>query len=105
MDSFKKNILSIWKDKGQDWLAKLPTIIEQCSTKWNLHDLQPASNLSYNYVCFGYQNKKDVVLKLGVDTTELQKEVAALSFYNGNGCVRLLQSDFVLNALLLESIM
>ena len=104
MEIFRSNVISIWKDAGKSWLAKLPTIVQQCADQWALTNLHPAPNLSYNYVAFGFQNYKKIALKVGFDTNELQREALALTYYDGHGSVNLLQSNFKINALLLERI-
>ena len=65
MSCFEKNILGIYKDKGREWLTNLPITVENIANEYNLSDLKPLGNLSYNYVLSGFQNTKPIILKLG----------------------------------------
>lgn len=85
----RANVARIWGDAGLAWLKKLPELATLFAKKWGLTGLTPAKNLSHNYVLFGQQDSKPIVLKISFDTTELKKECAALNAYNGNGYVRL----------------
>ena len=73
-------------------------------SKWDLADLKACSNLSYAQVWTGTRVSDGalVALKLCKDSKTAQKEAAALQFYEGRGCVKLL--DFDQNALLLEQV-
>ncbi len=51
---------------------------------------------------FALEDGTEVVLKLGVPNPELNTELAALRFYDGQGCVRLLDADEAQGAMLLE---
>jgi streptomycin 6-kinase len=104
-DVFATNISTIYGQKGRAWLQSLPHIVTKLSQQWKLTDLIPAPNLSYNYVLFAQQNTTHVVLKIGYDNAEVQREMAALQQYAGNGCINLLDYDKKYNALLLERAM
>ena len=45
---------------------------------WGLTGVQPASNLSYNFVAFANHGDEQVILKMGVPNRELKSEMAAL---------------------------
>jgi streptomycin 6-kinase len=86
-------------------------MIEEMSAMWGLSDIQPVSNLSFNFVAFAKRRPStaplqgsalDVVLKLGVRNPELDSEMAALKFFNGEGACRMVEHDEERGALLLE---
>ncbi|HEY9152670.1 MAG TPA: aminoglycoside phosphotransferase family protein, partial [Anaerolineales bacterium] len=80
-------------DDGCTWLVALPDLINQASHRWGLTNVQPVSNLSYNFVAFAKRLNEDVVLKIGVPNSELVSEISALRFFDGKGAVRLLEAD------------
>lgn len=103
-DSFEFTIKNTYGPAGVTWLTQLPIIIEQCATLWKLTHLHPFANLTYNYVLSGMQDGIPVVLKLRCAVAELRKEVAALTTFQDHGCVKLLDHDEQLSALLIEQI-
>lgn len=99
---FVRTITNIYGDQGAEWLKQLPSLVNQCVQKWDLTDLQPYQNLTYNYVLFGNQHELPIVLKMRCGADELRNEVAALQAFNNYGCVKNLDYDKSLGALLLE---
>ena len=127
---FVQTIQNTFKRNGKAWLSAFPDLIAEASRRWNLTDIQPVANLSYNFVAFanrkinregakktllnasqtsplsarnGYRGEKDeVVLKLGVPNNELQSEITALTYYNGQGACQLLDSNSEKGMFLLE---
>ena len=100
MDRFKNNIISKYKEQGKAWLEKLPKIVTELAIEWNLTELKPLDNLSFNYVLSGYQNDKPIILKISFDNTELLQETEALKAFKNFGAVAILAQKH--NALLLE---
>jgi streptomycin 6-kinase len=90
---FIKNIKNAFPNEGRHWLEELPDLIQSAAKGWKLTQIEPVDNLSYNFVAFARQNEKEVVLKIGVPNREFTSEIAALSHFNGDGCVSLLESD------------
>lgn len=91
----------------------LPALLAECCERWSLELEKPFENLSYNVVLPGKMGRgssaddperTDVVLKLGVPCAELDTEAAALSLFQGDGAVRLLERDTRRGALLLERV-
>lgn len=103
-DTFAHTITSIYGTMGEQWLRKLPSLVVQCSVKWNLTGMTVFSNLTYNYVLAGTRNNAHIVLKLRCDRYALEKEVAALRAFQGPVCVKVIEYDQQLGALLLEQI-
>jgi streptomycin 6-kinase len=109
---FIQTIQSVFGEDGKIFLENLPNLIEQASTRWGLKDVEPVSNLSFNYVAFakrpsttlpvGRSALDEVVLKIGVPRDELISEMAALKLFNGNGACQLLDCDEERGFLLLE---
>ena len=101
-DSFTTTIQNIYKQDGEKFLAVLPLLIQETSQRWGLTDIQPVSNLSYNFVAFAKRDNEDVILKIGVPNRELTSEISALKLFNGDGACQLLESDTERGLLLLE---
>lgn len=87
---FEKQILTLYGNAGGLWLEKLPALIQELSFEWELSEIVPFENLSYNYVVTGRQKNKEVVLKLGFDYALLEREARALRVFSGHGVVQLL---------------
>ncbi len=111
-DSFITTIQKAFKEDGEKFLAVLPALIDEFSARWNLTDVQPVPNLSFNFVAFAKRKPSPlaplplgeggVILKIGVPHIELQSEIAALKLFNGDGACQLLESDAERGAFLLE---
>ena len=109
---FIQTIQNAFEGDGNSWLKSLPALLEEASQRWNLTDIQPVPNLSYNFVTFANQSPSsrtrlplgegNFVLKLGFPHEELKSEIAALKLYDGRGACRLLDSDAEKGMLLLE---
>jgi streptomycin 6-kinase len=104
-DTFVHTITNTFGTAGTQWLARLPTIIEQCARQWNLTALTPYTNLTYNYVLAGMMRDRPIVLKLRCDHKALEKEVTALHAFENHGCVHIIEHNKALDALLLERLM
>ena len=103
MNSLEKNITQLHKEKGSQWLADLPNIVNYLGAKWSLTHITPVSNMSWHYVAFSKQkNQKQVVLKIGCDKEVSQDEYRALHYFNGQGAIALLDYDADHSALLIE---
>ncbi len=100
--NFSHTIISTYGDQGAEWLKQLPYLVNQCAQKWDLTNLQPYQNLTYNYVLFGNNRGLPIVLKIRCGVDELRKEVAALQAFTNYGCAKILNYDESLGALLLE---
>lgn len=101
-ESFTSTIKNVYKKDGENFLAVLPSLIEEVSTRWGLTDVQPVPNLSFNFVAFAKRDDEDVILKMGVPNPELTSEMTALKLFNGDGACQLLEHDEERGFLLLE---
>lgn len=95
MSTFTSNIVTIYGAQGQEWLDHLSTITEKIAQEKNITDLKAVENLSHNYVLEGYQNKKSIVLKIGLDSHALQKESAALKLFSRSSAVECIDEGSV----------
>lgn len=91
MNHFEKNILAIYKNKGKDWLEQLPQLVQEIATQWNLTDLKPFGNLTYNYILSGLHHAKPIILKIGHDHQELAQEVKTLEYFKSPYTVKVLK--------------
>lgn len=99
---FQKNIRLSFGQAGEEWLYRLPVLLGYAAKKWGL-EIQSPMQLSYNYVTSARRaDGSEVILKLGVPNREFISEYTALRFYNGQGCVRLLELDEEQSMFLLE---
>jgi streptomycin 6-kinase len=104
---FVSTIRNTFKGDGHRFLANLPALVDEAVRRWGLTDIQPVTNLSYNFVCYALsraakQYSRSVVLKIGVPRDELTSEMAALRLFNGEGAVELIDCDEAKGFLLLE---
>ncbi|TYP74616.1 hypothetical protein [Paenibacillus methanolicus] len=100
-NEFYSNVIQIYGEAGEDWLVRVPDIIDRCSEKWGLSNLVLLDNFS-NIVLFGSSSFfGDVVLKIGMDITT---EINALSRLSGPAICQCYAMEETLGALLLERI-
>ena len=71
MNTFHSNIISIYGEKGRQWLGHLPNRVAQLANTYGLSNLKAVNNLSYNYVLSGLQGPQPIILKLGLDIDAL----------------------------------
>ena len=110
---FISNIQNVFEEDGTAFLKALPDLIAEASARWGLTDVEPVSNLSFNFVAFANRpstaltigrsaQDERVVLKIGVRNDELISEMAAMRLFAGDGACRLIDSDEERGFLLLE---
>ena len=112
---FVQTIQDTFGVDGKRWLESFPVLLEEASRRWGLTDIQPVSNLSYNFVALATKlpsplthlpaGDENIILKIGVPNRELTSEIAALRLYNGHGTCRLLDADADKGMLLLERLL
>lgn len=92
-------------EEGKLWLESIPNIIAKYSQEWSLQTLSPFT-LSYNYVAPAVrEDGSHAVLKIGFPKDEeFQTEIAALSVFNGDGIVKLLEADRENAVILIERV-
>jgi streptomycin 6-kinase len=87
----------------EEWLGRLPDILEYCQQHWNITIQPPFANLSFHYVVPALQaDRTPVVLKVHAPTGEFEHESTAIKLFAGHGMVRLLDCDADHQVMLLE---
>ena len=106
---FISTITNTYGEDGENLIANLPALIEDASQKWSLTNVEPVSNLSYNFVAYATSpltplrvGGGNVVLKIGLPHDGLKSEIATLHLFNGEGACRLIEADEEKGFLLLE---
>ena len=99
---FISNIQNVFEEDGHAFLKALPDLIAEASARWGLTDVEPVSNLSFNFVAFANRGNEKVALKIGVRNDELISEMAAMRLFDGDGACHLIDSDEERGFLLLE---
>jgi streptomycin 6-kinase len=85
-------------EAGREWLARLPSLLEDCAERWSLDLEEP---FSYAFASLAVP-AGDAVLKIQFPDRESEHEAAALRHWDGDGAVHLLDHDRERHALLLE---
>ena len=101
-----ENVINSLGNQGKIWLDSLAFITSKLIDKWQLTEIVPVSNMSYNYVCLARSQlyQMDVVLKISAFKEDLRHELKALTAYRNKLCVKLIDYDMACNAILLERI-
>ncbi len=93
-DDFARTQIEIHGAKGQDWLDRLPAILDTCAGQWGLTLDPPFPHLSYHYAAPGMRaDGAPVVVKACAPTGEFLLESAAMRVYDGRGAAQLLAVD------------
>lgn len=100
---FVENIIAAQGTKGQQLLDRIPEIIRKYEERWSIKVLVPFK-LSYNYVASATSaDGSYIVFKIGLHGhDEFAAEHDSLKVFNGEGIIRLLNSDTGDDVMLLE---
>ena len=102
--SFAENIHALYPSQAQAWLAALPAFLKSVEAKLSIQIAVPFTNLTYHYVAPARSTDGEaLIFKCGIPHPEMLTEIAALQYYAGEGCVRLIASDAEQGWLLLEA--
>ncbi len=93
MEEFKQNIISLYGSKGKQWIDALPYTISKIAKKYNLTNLAPVNNMSFNYVASGYQNNKPIILKISINSKVLTNEASCLKAFAKHGAAEVIADD------------
>ena len=66
---------------GQRWLDELPRRVQALAGRWQLADVEPFTNLSFNFLADATQAGRRVVLKIGWEDQAIRREGNWLSHY------------------------
>lgn len=101
-ETFTRDTITREGEAGRRWLAQLPTLIDSLSTQWHLTiDGAPM----HGYLGLVLPMRKDdepCILKVSWLDPSNHEEARALTEWNGQGAVQLLECDLERGALLLE---
>ncbi len=88
---------------GREWIESLPSLVQELSTRWNLHP-QPGE-IRHGYravVAQVVRSGEPLVLKVAWPPEATSIEALALAAWDGRGAVRAIETDPERGALLLE---
>ena len=102
---FARTMVSVYGERGREWVERLPDVVRGCSERWNLRVSAPFPNLTFNFVAPAeLDDGTRAVLKIGVPNPELLTELGALRHFDGRGSARLLAADEDAGAMLVERV-
>lgn len=84
----KDNIINMHGEEGSLWIKGLPNFIDEIVTKYNIVDLSPVNNMTFNYVASGNIDNVPIILKYGMDKASLKKESTCIKAFSDHGGVR-----------------
>jgi streptomycin 6-kinase len=91
--------------EGRAWRQTLPARVAELGRRWSLSfdTERGGDDATCSYIALVHRaDGREAVLKLGLPHMEAEQELDGLRFWNGDGCVRLLEADATSGALLLE---
>lgn len=91
-----------WWHGGQQWLASLPSRVEEQRRRWGLEVDGPVVHGSNALVVPVRRGGVELALRLAPPESDVAAEVAALRFWAGRGTVQLVDADETAGAMLLE---
>jgi streptomycin 6-kinase len=105
-ERMRRNVQLYFGERGGDWLAGLHTLIAEMADRWSLKLDGPFPNLSINYVAPATRTDgMRVVFKASVPNKEMRTEIDSLRSFDGNGMVKLLESDPGRGVMLIERLL
>jgi len=103
--NFARAMRELYGEEGRRWIDGLPALLDGLAAHWAL-TLEPAFPLTYNYVAPAIRaDGTPAVLKVGYPDPELPAEFAAVAHFAGHGGARLLATDQLRGAMLLERLL
>lgn len=101
-----RNIISrTYGRNGDEWLKRLPEIVEFCINEWNLKNIEPLSNLSFNYVAFvDHELYGRSILKIGVPEHIINREYETINLIKSKSLRKAHLYNQEHNSLLLEAV-
>lgn len=103
MKILRQNIINLYGSKGRDWIDNLPALVTALTINWNLSEITPVSNMTFNYVAKAILDANEpVVLKISYDEQSFINEQRALANLGLQGSIKLIDYDCRYNSLLLQ---
>lgn len=90
---------------GQAWLDRLPTLFAELESRWEISLGEPfdGEHVSCSWVAPATRTDgSTVIFKVGWPHMEAEHEIAGLHFWDGDGAVRVFETDEPNNAFLME---
>ncbi len=101
-EQFVQTLRDVHKGKAEIWLRDFDRLIYDCEKRWQMKILPPF-DLSFNFVAPAIRKDgTEVVVKLVIPGDEFVSEVDALTLFNGNGIVKIIDVDIAKGILILE---
>lgn len=88
MNIFKENMINIYGSEGKVWLGSLEKRLHDICHKYQITNLSPVRNMTFNYVASGTINNKPIILKYGFNKIALKREAEALRSFSSHGGVK-----------------
>ncbi|NOU71024.1 hypothetical protein GC098_06190 [Paenibacillus sp. LMG 31458] len=99
---FVQRLRDVHKVKAEEWLRDFDMLIYDCEKRWQMK-MMPPFDLSFNFVAPAVRKDgTEVVVKLVIPGDEFVSEVDALTLFNGNGIVKIIDVDIAKGILILE---
>lgn len=103
MKTLRQNITKLYGSQGTEWITNLPALINALENYWNLTEITPVPNMTFNYVAKAILNTNEpVILKISYDKKSVINEKQALTDLGHHGSIRLIGYNELYNALLLQ---
>src|SRR5689334_1836441 len=101
--SFVANILTVYKEVGEQWLEQLSSHIDVLAKQWDFRFVHSLPNLTYHYVALVELNltEENVILKMGPESSNIVQEAQWLCSFH-HRVPRVLNIDESKNAFLME---
>ena len=103
-DRLRHFVVSAYGDVGRDWLTRLPGLVAQASSAWQLHvaaPFEPGGNVGWVAPVRRVDGSR-AVLKVACPEHPNPWEAKGLEHWDGRGAVRLFDADTASHALLIE---
>lgn len=103
-NNYKENIIKMFGQIGEEWLKKVPQLVEKYIDKFSLTNIKLLKDLTYNVLIFADSNDfGPVVLKIEIPFKELTiRESEALLLNDGVGACRCYYRDVDDGVILME---
>ena len=94
-DRLQRCVVTWFGDVGRDWLARLPSLVDEASSAWQLHvgaPFEPGGNVGW-VAPVRRADGSDAVLKVSCPGHRNPWDGKGLDHWAGRGAVRLFETD------------